>query len=193
MRPAASSGPAAAAASAALPFCNSRRRSKIVRFLVSMGPVLRENHIRPTTTIPIVFGVGGDAVKLGLVTSLARPGGNATGYNIFVMEVVAKRLGPLHELVPKAARIAVMLNPANEPSAEATLEDVPEAAPPSACKFRSSGQALAVRSRRPSPPSSGPTLSSSLPMRFSPAGASKWVQAPPGNRSSRKQPEQSWR
>jgi putative tryptophan/tyrosine transport system substrate-binding protein len=81
-----------------------------------------------TTTIPIVFGVGGDAVKLGLVTSLARPGGNATGYNIFVMEVVAKRLGLLHELVPKAARIAVLVNPANAPSAEATLRDVQEAA-----------------------------------------------------------------
>ena len=88
--------------------------------------MLRENHIRPTTTIPIVFGVGGDAVKLGALTSLARPGGNATGYNIFVMEVVAKGLGPLHELVPKAARIAVMLNPANA-RAETTLEDVPEA------------------------------------------------------------------
>jgi len=81
-----------------------------------------------TTTIPIVFGVGGDAVKLDLVTSLARPGGNATGYNIFVMEVVAKRLGLLHELVPKAARIAVLVNPANAPSAEATLRDVQEAA-----------------------------------------------------------------
>jgi hypothetical protein len=51
------------------------------------------------------------------------------------MEVVAKRLGPLHELVPKAARIAVMLNPANA-RAETTLEDVPEAAPQSACKFQ---------------------------------------------------------
>ena len=81
-----------------------------------------------TTTIPIVFGVGEDPVKLGLVASLARPGGNATGINFFSTEAVAKRLGLLHDLVPKAVRIAVLVNPANAPSAEATLRDIPEAA-----------------------------------------------------------------
>jgi len=79
-------------------------------------------------TIPIVFGVGEDPVKLGLVASLARPGGNATGINFFVGEVVAKRLGLLHDLVPKAVRIAVLVNPANTTIAETTLREAPEAA-----------------------------------------------------------------
>jgi putative ABC transport system substrate-binding protein len=81
-----------------------------------------------TTTIPIVFAVGEDAVKMGLVTSLARPGGNATGINFFNVEIGAKRLALLHELVPKAVRIAVLVNPANASSAEATLRDISETA-----------------------------------------------------------------
>ena len=81
-----------------------------------------------TTTIPIVFGVAENPVKLGLVVNLARPGGNATGVNFFLGEVLAKRLGLLHDLVPKAVRIAVLVNPANAPTAEATLRDIPEAA-----------------------------------------------------------------
>jgi len=81
-----------------------------------------------TTTIPIVFGVAEDPVRLGLVANLARPGGNATGVNFFLGEVLAKRLGLLHDLVPKAVRIAVLVNPANAPTAEATLRDIPEAA-----------------------------------------------------------------
>jgi putative ABC transport system substrate-binding protein len=81
-----------------------------------------------TTTIPIVFGVAENPVRMGLVANLARPGGNATGVNFFLGEVVAKRLGLLHDLVPKAVRIAVLVNPANAPTAEATLRDIPEAA-----------------------------------------------------------------
>jgi putative ABC transport system substrate-binding protein len=82
-----------------------------------------------TATIPIIFGVGRDPVRLGLVASLARPGGNSTGINFFPSEVVAKRLRLLHDLVPKAVRIAVLLNPANASTAEATLREVQEAAP----------------------------------------------------------------
>ena len=81
-----------------------------------------------TTTIPIVFGVAEDPVKLSLVASLARPGGNATGINFFTAEVVAKRLGLLHDLMPKAVRIAVLVNPSNTSIAEATLREIPEAA-----------------------------------------------------------------
>jgi putative tryptophan/tyrosine transport system substrate-binding protein len=81
-----------------------------------------------TATIPIVFGVNEDPVKLGLVASLARPGANATGINFFAREVVAKRLGLLHTLVPKAVRVAVLINRANAINAETTLQDVQEAA-----------------------------------------------------------------
>jgi putative tryptophan/tyrosine transport system substrate-binding protein len=81
-----------------------------------------------TTVIPIVFGVGEDPVKLGLVASLARPGGNLTGINFFGNEMAAKRLALLHELVPKAVRIAVLVNPANIPATESALRDLPDAA-----------------------------------------------------------------
>jgi putative ABC transport system substrate-binding protein len=82
-----------------------------------------------TATIPIVFGVAQDPVQAGLVASLARPGGNATGINFFSREVVAKRLQLLHDLVPKAVRVAVLLNPANAGSAETTLRELHQAAP----------------------------------------------------------------
>jgi putative tryptophan/tyrosine transport system substrate-binding protein len=81
-----------------------------------------------TATIPIVFAVGDDPVKLNLVASLARPGSNATGTNIFNTEMVAKRLGLLHQLVRKAVRVALLNDPANTSVAETTLRDVQEAA-----------------------------------------------------------------
>ncbi len=81
-----------------------------------------------TSTIPIVFGVNEDPVKLGLVATLARPGGNATGINILSGELVAKRLELLRELVPSAARVAVLVNHANATNTETTLRDVEPAA-----------------------------------------------------------------
>ena len=82
-----------------------------------------------TSTIPIVFSVGGDPVGLGLVASMPRPGGNATGVNFLVNEVAAKRLRLLHDLVPKAVRIAVLVDPENTSVSETTIQNVQEAAP----------------------------------------------------------------
>jgi putative ABC transport system substrate-binding protein len=78
-------------------------------------------------TIPIVFGISEDPVKLGLVASLARPGGNATGINFFTSELVAKRLALLHELVPGAVRVAALINPASG-TADSNLQDLTETA-----------------------------------------------------------------
>ena len=89
-----------------------------------------------TTTIPIVFDVSDDPVKLGLVAGLNRPGGNATGMNFFISQMEGKRLGLLHELVPTAALTGVLLNPNNAPF-ELQLKDVQEAA-------RSIGQQIYV-------------------------------------------------
>jgi putative ABC transport system substrate-binding protein len=76
-----------------------------------------------TSTIPFVFATGIDPVKLGLVSSINRPGGNATGVNNLMTAVEAKRLGLLHELVPSAALIAAMVNP-NSPEAQDQMRDV---------------------------------------------------------------------
>jgi putative tryptophan/tyrosine transport system substrate-binding protein len=104
------------------------RRPVAVIAIGTSGPATRAAKAA-TSSIPIVFGVAGDPVQLGLVASLARPGGNATGVNFLVEEVAAKRLRLLHDLVPKAVRVAVLVNPANAAATANTLRDVREAAP----------------------------------------------------------------
>jgi putative ABC transport system substrate-binding protein len=81
-----------------------------------------------TTTIPIAFIAAEDPVKLGLVASLARPGGNLTGINFFSSELTAKRLDLLHELLPRAVRVAVLVNPTDATNTASTLRDVEAAA-----------------------------------------------------------------
>jgi putative ABC transport system substrate-binding protein len=87
-----------------------------------------------TPTIPIVFAVAGDPVQLGLVANLNRPGGNVTGVSFFSSTVVPKRLGLLHELVPKAAALGLLTNP-NNASAEAELEEAKAAASVLGCEL----------------------------------------------------------
>ena len=81
-----------------------------------------------TTTIPIVFAIGGDPVILGLVGSLSRPGGNVTGVSVLSVTVVAKRLELLHELMPTATMIALLVNPANRQQTEAEISELQAAA-----------------------------------------------------------------
>jgi ABC-type uncharacterized transport system substrate-binding protein len=112
-----------------LPTLASELVRRPVAVIVTIGGVAAALAAKAaTTTIPIVFGVAENPVTLGLVGSLARPGGNATGINFFVSELAAKRLGLLHELIPAATRVAVLVNPSNAASTDSTLRDIGPAA-----------------------------------------------------------------
>ena len=100
---------------------------KVTAILAAGGPPSALAAKRATSTIPVIFSAADDPVGLGLVTSLSRPGGNITGMSVFNSALVAKRLAILHELVPAAATIAHLTNPAN-PSAAFEVKTVQEAA-----------------------------------------------------------------
>jgi len=102
-----------------------RRRVDVI---AAFGSPASASAAKATNTIPIVFTVPEDPVRLGLVTSLARPDGNLTGVNFFAVEVAAKRLEFLRQLVPAATRVAVLLNPDEATIAAANLRDVEKTA-----------------------------------------------------------------
>jgi putative ABC transport system substrate-binding protein len=111
-----------------LPTLAAELARRQVSIIAGATPAVALAAKQATTTVPIVFLVNEDPVRLGLVASLARPGGNATGINILTSELTAKRLDFLLQLVPGAARVAVLVNPANATSTESTLRDVTAAA-----------------------------------------------------------------
>jgi len=127
-----------------------------------------------TATVPIVFGTGGDPVKDGLVTSLNRPGGNVTGISWFNAVVTAKRLGLLHELVPGAGTVAMLISP-SDPDARTQLADVQDAARVLGRRASSSMPPRRTKSTRPSLPwySSGPRRSSSRAIPSTSTGATR--------------------
>jgi len=103
-------------------------RRQVSVIVATGGPASPMAAKAATTTIPIVFVTAEDPVRLGLIASLARPGGNLTGINFLQSELAAKRLDFLHKLVPGAARVAVLVNPANATTAETQLREAQAAA-----------------------------------------------------------------
>ena len=136
------------------------------------GPAARAARAA-TATIPIVFMVDDDPVKLNLVESLARPGGNATGVNFFIAELGGKQLAILRELVPGAGRIGLLVNP-NNANAEAVIGNMTAAASAMGSRSMSFTRGTAARSTPPSRRwrATEPTRWWSAPIRSSTAGVS---------------------
>ena len=103
-------------------------RRRVALIAATGGPASALAAKAATSTIPILFTVGGDPVRLGLVASLGRPGGNLTGTNFFIFELGAKRLEALRELVPGMARLAVLVDPSNAEITAGNLKEVEPAA-----------------------------------------------------------------
>ena len=147
-----------------------RRQVAVISTFGSLATLTVKN---ATATIPIVFALDEDPVRLGLVASLSRPGGNLTGTNFFANEVVAKRLELLRELAPAAKRLAVLVNP-TYPATETTLRDAAPAARDWARQVDALNASTSGGSMPPSQPScaSGRMACSSPATRSSPSGAS---------------------
>ena len=126
-----------------------------------------------TTSIPIVFSVGGDPVQFGLVASLNRPGGNLTGFTSMSLELAAKRLGFLHELLPRTTRFAALID-MNNPYTDSEITDLRAVLPRSGGRSKSSPSAPVTTSRPPLPVSRKSRSADlrSVPARFSQAVAS---------------------
>jgi putative ABC transport system substrate-binding protein len=110
------------------PLADELIQRRVALIVTTGGPASALAAKAATTTIPIVFNVNEDPVRLGLIASLARPGGNLTGTNIFLTELTAKRLELLRELLPATKRVAALLNPQNAITAETTTREILSAA-----------------------------------------------------------------
>ena len=111
-----------------LPLLAAELVSRSVAAIVTAGVPAASAAKAATTTIPIVFLVGNDPVQLGLVGSLSRPGGNLTGIDVFTSQLAAKRLEVLRDLLPKATRMGVLVNPADAGATDSQLKEIDAAA-----------------------------------------------------------------